>query len=371
MTTTTVAVKPLAITGCGVVSPAGLGLAPLAEGLRAGHVTHADPAQDPLADYPPQPLWAVPEFSLADHLGRKGLRNVDRLTSFGLVACKLAMEEAGVVIGPADEADTGVVMATNTGSLHSCAAVARDTVVQEKPYMVHPGRFPNVVMNSCAGQIAIWNSLKGVNATLAGGQVSSLTAVRYARTAISQGRARRLLVGGVEELCPPAAWGWHLSNALIDEAPLGEGCAMFLVEDGEAVSASGRNALAELLACEVGYYRSATPSRTLAEGLTSCIERALVRSGVAPDEVDAVSLGATNHVGLERVEKRAVERVLQRPATELRIIDLLGECYSASGAMQIAVLLALWQQPAGRRRNALVTSVGDDGNVGCLVVREC
>jgi 3-oxoacyl-[acyl-carrier-protein] synthase II len=201
--------------------------------------------------------------------------------------------------------------------------------------------------------------------------VSSLAALRYARSAIGAGRATRLLVGGVEELCPPLAWGWHLSDALADESPIGEGCAMFLVEDGESARAAGRPALADFLACEVGYYGGATQRRALAEGMTSCIARALERSGVAPDEIDVVSLGAANHVGLDGVERRAVERVLGRTPAQIRIADVLGECYSASGAMQIAALLAQWEQdPAEVGRTALVTSAGNDGNVGCLVVRE-
>jgi 3-oxoacyl-[acyl-carrier-protein] synthase II len=375
--TTAVGVQPLIVTGCGVVSPVGLGLDRLGEALRTRQVSYADPTADPLGEYPPEVLWAVPDV-LAEHLGRKGMRNVDRLTSFGLVACKLALEQAGLAASPGnsaasaeDQASIGVVMATSTGSMQSCAEVARDTVLQDRPYLVHPGRFPNVVMNSCAGQIAIFNSLKGVNATVAGGQVSSLAALRYARSAIRAGRATRLLVGGVEELCPPLAWGWHLSDALMDQAPIGEGCAVFMVEDGESARLAGRVPLAEFLACEVGYYGGATQRRALADGMTTCIDRALERSGVTPDEVDVVSLGAANHVGLDGVERRAVQRVLGRAPAQLRIADVLGECYSASGVMQIAALLAQWRQdPAEVGRTALVTSAGNDGNVGCLVVRE-
>jgi 3-oxoacyl-[acyl-carrier-protein] synthase II len=367
---TAVAVAPLAITGCGVVSPAGLGLAPLGQALCHGLDSHAGPVADALAGYPPHPVWAVPELPVAEQLGRKGLRNVDRLTTLGLLACKQALDQAGTpLVTGEDSHRVGVVMATSTGSLRSQADIASDTLVQDKPYLVHPGRFPNVVLNSCAGQIAIWNALKGVNATVASGQVSSLAAVRYARTAIGRGRATMLLVGGVEELCLPVAWGWHLSAALTADAPIGEGCAVFLVEDGATAAAAGRGVLARLLGCEVGYFGAAPQRRALADGLVGCIGRALERSGLVPDDIDVVSLGATNHIGLARLEERALRRVLGRPVRRVRVTEVLGECYSASAAMQIAGLLALWQQePAGASSTALVTSVGNDGNLGCLVV---
>jgi 3-oxoacyl-[acyl-carrier-protein] synthase II len=366
---------PYAITGAGVVSPAGVGIDALAGALRTGGVSYSQPVEDPNGDYPARALWAVRDAEMAEHLSRKGMRNVDRLGAFGLVACKLALDEAGPHGRDGDPADIGVVMATSTGSLQSCAEVALDTVRQEKPYMVNPGKFPNVVMNGCAGNVAIFNGLKNLNATIAGGQVSSLAALRYARSALGTGRARRLLVGGVEELCPILAWGWHLSGALVEPAPVGEGGAMFLVEDEATAASAGRRPLADLLACEVGYYGD-TPSRRLAEGLEATVSRALSRSGVEPGEVDVVALGATNHVGLEGTERRALHRVLGRTPAQLRAADVLGECYSASGAMQVAAVLALWRQdPAGpsgsgSARTALVTSAGNDGNVGAVVLRE-
>ncbi len=125
-----------------------------------------------------------------------------------------------------------------------------------------------------------------------------------------------------------------------------------------------------MLACEVGFYGATRrPGRT--EGLALSVRRALDRSGVAPEQVDAVSLGATSYSALNRVEQRALRAVLGALPAQVSVHDVVGECYSASGAMQLAALLAHWQRvPAPRPRTALVTSVGLDGNVGALVVRE-
>ncbi len=49
----------------------------------------------------------------------------------------------------------------------------------------------------------------------------------------------------------------------------------------------------------------------------------------------------------------------------------LGETYGASAALQLAAVLAHWQAPATPDRGervAVLTSVGPDGCVGCLVV---
>ncbi|MBA2944516.1 beta-ketoacyl synthase N-terminal-like domain-containing protein [Streptomyces himalayensis] len=368
---TTATVEPLYVTGAGVVSSAGHGLAPLAEALRSkSAVSYGDPVGesygDPVGDdadaYPPRPVRAVQGFRVQDHLGRKGTKYLDRLTSFGLVACKEVLE--GLEGTEREGGRTGVVLATNTGSVSTHSTLLYDTLTLEKPYLVNPGRFPNTVMNSTSGQIAIRNGLRGLNATVAGGQTASLLAFRHARLALSLGRAERLLVGGAEELSAPAAWAWHRTGVLREGAALGEGAAVFTVQK----EAPAGGVLAEILACEVRF----TPDpRQYADGLADAVSRALDRSGVRPEEVDDVSLGAVHHRGLERIEERGVRAALGGGLPRaVRVADVLGETYSASGAMQLAALLGLWEaEEAVGPRTALVTSVGRDGNAAALVVR--
>jgi 3-oxoacyl-[acyl-carrier-protein] synthase II len=352
--------KPLAITGCGVVAPTGMGRGPLATAIREGHEGYVPPAAGP-DDYPPVPLWSVPDLPIGELLGKKGLRNVDRMTVLALVAVKAALDEAGGVLD-GEQDSTGVVLATGTGSLRSLSEVAMDTVIQEKPYMVNPARFPNVVMNACAGQIAIRTGVRGVNATVSAGQASSLAAFRYSMIAMERGRATRLLTGGVEELSPIGTWGWHVAHGLTEGAPAGEGSAMFVLEDPEAARASGRPILAEVLACETGYAPDGVADR-----LVDCIERALLRSGCSAGDLDTVVLGAGGQPNVETVEEEAVDKALGRTVDRLPVTGVIGQCYAASGALGVAALLASWGDRTGW--TGLVTSAGSDRNVGALVVR--
>ncbi|QUQ63088.1 beta-ketoacyl synthase N-terminal-like domain-containing protein [Kutzneria sp. CA-103260] len=358
--TTAVATASLAVTGCGVVSSAGLGLDALGDRLLDGKPGHTVPTADIVAEFPPRPLRVVSDEEVLGELGRRGLRYVDRLTTLGMVASGMAL--SGLDEG--DPSDTGVVLGTATGSIRSITEVARDTLVQDKPYLIHPGRFPNTVLNSAAGQIAIRNKLRGVNATVASGKLSTLSAVRYADTAIRLGRVSRLVVGGVEELSPPMAWAWHLAGELGEQTAVGEGCAMFVLEDAARTS---NRVLAEILACEVGFH-----GRGLADGLAVSVSRALDKAGVDAADVATVSVSApAADSALSRAEQRGVEAALGRTPATVNVVDVVGECYSASGALQLAGLLALWRRwTPGDGAVGLVTSVGRDGNVGCLVVRD-
>ncbi|MFF0294321.1 beta-ketoacyl synthase N-terminal-like domain-containing protein [Kitasatospora sp. NPDC004614] len=373
-TATAVAVEPLAITAAGVVTPAGLGLDALGAALAGAPVAGGDPADVTAETLPPRPVRVAPELPVAELLGKKGNRQLDRTTKLALIATRLALDVAAAGTpesGPVTTARSGVVLGTSTGSIRSSSEYSRETLELEKPYLVNPGLFPNTVMNCAAGQVAIRHGLHGVNATLAGGHLSGLQAVKYARNALRQGHADRLLVGGVEEFCAQSAWGWHRSGALAPGAAVGEAAALLLLEPADAARESGRRTLAQALACEVGFGGTDVASGGLSAALARVVGAALERSGVTPAEVGALSLGASGQSGLERIEERAVARVLGAlPERVLRAKRVLGESFSAGGAVQIAAVLAVWereQAPAGSV--ALVTSLSPDGQVGCLVLR--
>ncbi|OIJ65806.1 beta-ketoacyl synthase N-terminal-like domain-containing protein [Streptomyces mangrovisoli] len=361
---TAAAVSPLAITAVGAVTPAGLGLEALGRAVAAGLPGHAEPPVQEDETLPPRPVRAVPDLKVAELIGRKGTRHLDRTTKLALVACRLALDSLPAPVGGGS---TGVVLGTSTGSIRSSSEYSLETLRQERPYLVNPSLFPNTVMNCAAGQIAIRHGLKGVNATLAGGHLAGVQVLRYARNALRQGHADRLLVGGVEEFCAQSAWGWHQSGSLTADAAVGEGAAVLVVEPEKAAHAAGRRVLARVLACETGY----AGRGGLAQGLASVIGSALERSGTAPAGITSASLGSTGHVGLDRVEERALRTALggRLPDQVVRVKESVGECCSAGGVLQIAGLLGLWQREgAGSARTAVVTAVSRDGQVGCVVL---
>jgi 3-oxoacyl-[acyl-carrier-protein] synthase II len=365
--------RPLAITACGVLSSIGIGFEAFTAALQAGHSGQQSVADLFSEELPSAQACTIPDFKVSTFLGTKGTSFFDRSTALVVVACGLALQHSDLVITDQNRDRIGIAVGTSTGSIKSISDYSRESLVQDRPYLVNPVLFPNTVMNCAAGQAAIWYGLKGVNATVSGGQLSSLQALRYATMIVRQGYADVLLVGGVEEFSPHTAWGFHHAGVLKDTDTLvGEGCAVFAVEDAMAVQASGRTALAEILACEVGVHPEADADRSLSEELARCIRRALDRSGVTPDQVWAVSKNLTGHPVLDRVEEEGLQLGLgHQPVHQLSIKRAVGECYSAAGALQLAALLALYATtPGSGGRIALVTSVGHDGAVGCAVIKE-
>lgn len=362
----------LAITGWGVLTSMGVGADDFTAAVRANRsgLVSVEGAFD--EELPDAAACAMVDFRARDHLGRKGTTFLDRSTALALVGCDLALADTSLKVGDDNRDRVGIVLGTTSGSMQATSDYSRETLLQDKPYLVNPMLFPNTVMNCAAGQSAIWHDLKGVNSTIAGGQLAGLNALRYAANLVRRDYVDAVLVGAVEEFSPHRAWGAHrMYDAFGVHVPLGEGTAVFVIEDAAAVHGSGRVPDAEVLSVEIGSYAPHGEQPGPADGLAICIRRALARAGVAPSEVWAVASGETGTARLDEVEIRGIDAVFDPPAPRrVRIKDLAGECHAASGALQIAALLAHHRcDPTLDGRVSVVTSCSTDGAVGAAVLR--
>lgn len=361
---------PIAITGRGVISPFGVGNDAFAEGLRADRPARR--AQGGLG--PAGEACTLEGFEASRYLGSKGTRVLDRTMGFAITATGLALQDAALPASPQRSASTGLVLGTSNGSPRSTFEYTRETLVGKKPYLVSPELFPNTVMNGAAGQCAIWHQLRAVNTTLSGGRMAGLLALRYASRMLRLEHADVVVAGGVEEFSQEMAWASQLAaDAIGEPSPvLGEGCAMFVLQRSSGAPGGAGRPRAELLACEVRLAAAATSvGSPLAGALGECIGRALASAGVAPQDVWAVSRRRSGLSALDEAEDSALARALGGREVErpLDIARLVGECFSASGALQLAALLEAFERDGRPGRVGIVTSLAHGGGVGCAVVR--
>lgn len=316
----------------------------------------------------------VEDFDPTELLGKKGTRTLDRMTA--QVIATAGMVLAGRPDSPEVRGRIGLVLGTSTGSVQSITEFTRDTFVRERPYLVNPANFPSTVMNNAAGRTAIWYGLRGPNSTIAAGHLTGLVALRYASRLIRLGYVDTLLVGAVEEVSEAVSVGVGAMRragtlgAGSGSAPLGEGCALFLV-DGREEGSSG-DAVAELVAFEFGVTEAGAASATTAAGLARTIRTLLARTGVAPEDLWLVSLAQSGDGSLDEAELAAVDEVLGPGPRRIVASERTGNSFSALGAFQLAAALAVaGQDPPGGDpgRPCLLTSLGIDGSVGCALTR--
>ncbi|WP_326568622.1 beta-ketoacyl synthase N-terminal-like domain-containing protein [Amycolatopsis rhabdoformis] len=366
----TTGVSTVDIVGCGVFSAAGRGLAPLAEAFALPPAGVPEPTAEP--GWPALPTRPLPGFDPAALLGRKGLSRLTRTDQLVLAAVADALEDVGDGTRPAESdsvgpgpAESGIVTGTALGSPNAVLAFLRDTFEQASPYLVNPSHFPGTLMNSAAGKAAIRHGLTGLNATVSGGAMASLNALRYARTALLEGRARRLFTGGTEELSSTGAWAWHRGRALAAGTALAEGCAVFTLDAGSSARVLGR-----IHTVTTGFADPVDGLGGVSARLAATVREALTTAGLTPDDVTLVVPGSSGRRGWAAVEERGLREVFGA-GPRLRTHRVLGETHSAGVALNLATVLAGWRYPwqtTGLGRVAVLTSAGFDGSVGCLVV---
>lgn len=347
-----------------IVSSLGMGVERFRAGVRAGRAG-AQALDREAWPGPSDRAFLVPGFDARAVLGARGTRSMDRITALAVSAVGMLLERHPVNLVEAADGNVGLVLGTGAGSVQSMMDFTRDSLTGEKPYYVDPARFPNTVMNRAAGQCAIWYGLKGPNTTMAGGHAAGLLALRYAIRLLRSGRAGAVMCGAVEEFSVQRSWlEWHGSGDAGAQVPLGEGCAVFLVEP----AASAARPLVEVLGVEFGIHGEHAP---VAGVLARCVRRALARAGLGAGDVWALARSRGGGGPLCEGEREGLELALGgRRLREIPSSELLGDAGGASAAFQLAAVLATaLDDPEAPGRIALVSSVDRDGPVGCALLR--
>lgn len=354
--------SPVLVSAWSAVTSAGIGAQALVRRLAtadAGVDRGPDVSGLYDAPLPSSRAHALVDFDVRRHLGRKGTSTLDRTTALSVVCCQDVLRVAELKLDDGNRTRVGVALGTSLGSFKSTSDYSRETLIQERPYLVNPMLFPNTVMNCAAGQVAIRFGLKGVNATIAGGALAFLNALRYAHSILDRGYNDVMLTGAVEEYTPHRSWAGHLTGAT-EHVAMGEAAAVFVLSRPERPGWLGLAPTARLLAVATGYGPGSDGG--VERALAGCVSRALRQAGATGTDVDIVVTGESDP--RDDHEYGPAARALGTRPRRLLPKRLLGECDAASGAVALAVVLAV---PAPHRL-ALITGRGADGAVGAALV---
>jgi 3-oxoacyl-[acyl-carrier-protein] synthase II len=114
-----------------------------------------------------------------------------------LAAARLALRDAGLEDGAIDPDELGIAVATShAGEREYLALLAAGR--DPRAARVSPALAPQAGLNGPASVASIRLGAAGPNATVCGGAAGGLDALRYAADALAHGRARAMLVCGVD-----------------------------------------------------------------------------------------------------------------------------------------------------------------------------
>lgn len=306
----------------------------------------------------------VKDFVAADILGKAGLIDLDRATTLLLSAAKFALEDSGSALGQ-NSTETGVSVGVAFGSTRSLSEFDRQSI-EESPSFVNPSRFPNLVPNSPASRAAIRYAIKGPNATLSTGLCAFIDALDYAANTIQCGRAKKMLVGAVEEMCIQTFLGFYemgyLSGSKNDHEPLScpfdvrrdgiifsEGACVIVLEELSAALERQAPIYAQVLGIGAAYepFRLHKYSQK-AEGISQAMIKALNHAGLVPEDIDCIYANANSTQDADLAETKGIKQAFKsaaglKPITAVK--SMLGETFCASGGLAtIAALGSLQNQ---------------------------
>ena len=346
-----------AITGLGLITPAGIGVADNWAKVIDGK---AAAALDPeLAELPVSISCRVPGFA-ADELGVPNHWQWDRYAAFALVAAREAVRDAGLVPGEwPDESRVAVVIGSGAGGTATLEQ-QHQALLADGPSEVSPLTLPMGLLNMAAGQVAIELAARGPCFAPCSACASGASAIGIARDMIRLGQADIVIAGGAEAPITPFYVSAFARMKALSRRPdpevasrpfdvgrdgfvLGEGAGVLVMESEEHARARGAEIRGRLL----GYGASAdahhvTSPDPLGRGARLAMRAALADAGVRPDEVGYINAHGTSTPMNDRAESAVIAELFpSRPAVS-STKGVTGHLLGAAGAIEAGyALLAL------------------------------
>ncbi len=345
--------RRIAITGLGVISPAGQGLAQFDAALRLGRSGIRVNRWHDTKGARSQLVGQVDPFDFPEGSSSLERRHLSRADQFALAAVHEAWQHAGLPVGVRGHERFGVVLGSGGGVANTEAYVTH--TIRQQPQ--RPSRLLAMSPDNAGSAIALHYGLHGPRSSIMTACSSGATAIGFAADFIQTGFADAMLAGGTESLSHVTFTGFNALGALAtgknrpfdnrrDGIVLGEGAAVLVLESFEHAQARGARILAEL----VGYGITSDANHITAphpegDGMARAIHMALARSGIDAADIGYINAHGTGTELNDRSETVAIKRALgdlayRTPVSSIK--PFTGHTLSAAGAIEaVATVLGL------------------------------
>ena len=338
----------VAVTGIGVVTPLGTGIAAFWDGVLSERVAVGPITRFDAGGYRSRIAAQIDDFEPRDFVAGKRLHWTDRFSQLSIAAARLAMEDANY----------------------------------------HPnGASLSVFGGAATCNVAIEFDLRGPTVANANSCASGAVAIGEAYRAIARGDVRAVLAGGVEAPLSPLVYGAftvikamstrnedpaHASRPFDrgrDGFVMAEGAGVLLLERFDDAQTRGARIYGEIAGYGLtndAYHMSAPrPDATMN---AAAMERALGEAHLAPADIDAVNAHGSGTPLGDRAEALAMQRVFGDRAAAIPVTATKGQhghALGATGAWEAALsLLSIERGVVPRSVNS------DDADCALAVTRE-
>jgi 3-oxoacyl-[acyl-carrier-protein] synthase II len=358
-----------AVTGIGMVTPAGLGTAASWECVKVADGTAAQrvPA---LAGIPADIGCWIPDFDPAAAVGKRKAWRLDRSSQFALAAAAEALADAGLDPADWDGARVGVVLGSGIGGAASWEK-QHHVLLEQGSEKVSALLIPMLAVNMSAGYIAMEFGARGPNFVTATACASGATAVGAARELLRSGRCDVVITGGTEAcLIPSIISGFQQMGALSgrrdepaaasrpfdvdrDGFVLGEGAGVLVLESAEHARARGARVYGKLAGTGItsdAYHITGNHPEGI--GQTNAMTQAIRQAGLTPADIGHVNAHATSTVVGDIGEAVAIRKAVGDHVVLTAPKASFGHLVGGAGAVEsIITLLSIYHGIIPATRN--------------------
>ena len=295
------------------------------------------------------------------YLETREINRNDRFIQYGLIASKMAVEDAGLMtLDDKSKLRVGVSVGSGIGGLETIYN-GSITLNEKGSRKISPFFIPSSLINLTSGQISIKFGFKGPNHSVVTACATGAHSIGDAAEMIKRGAAEIMIAGGSEAaVCKLRIAGFCAARSLStkyndqpakasrpwdkdrDGFVIGEGAGIVVLEDYENAKKRGAKIYAEL----IGYGMSGdahhitTPSEDGSGGFRAMSE-ALKMSSVNSDEINYINAHGTSTLIGDDIELSAIMRLtggndkIKISSTKSSIGHLLGAAGSVEAIISI------------------------------------
>jgi nodulation protein E len=286
-------------------------------------------------------------FDETQHFEDKMLIWLDPFSHYGIVSAREAVTDSGIEFDEQLRHRSGVITGSCLGGKMTEDALYKK-LYGEKLERQPPTAIPRAMANAVSSHVSMEFGLTGATFTTSTACSSANHALGQAFWLVRQGTLDAAIAGGSEApLCYGNLKAWETMRVVSPDTcrpfskdrtgmVLGEGSAMFVMEELEMAKARGAKIYAEI----AGFGMSADAhhlTMPLSEGAAKAMREAIADGGLRPEQVGYANAHGTATQANDSMESKAIRMVFGDHADNVRVSStksMHGHTLGAAGAIE-------------------------------------
>ena len=293
-------------------------------------------------------------FNAESLIDAKDIKRNDRFIQYGLVAAKMAYDDAGLSnLSDENKLKAGVSVGSGIGGLETIYD-GSITINEKSPKKLSPFFIPSSLVNLLSGQISIKFGLKGPNHSVVTACATGAHSIGDASEMIKRGAADVMIAGGAEAaVCKLGVAGFCAARSLStsyndkpekasrpwdrnrDGFVMGEGSGVLVLEEMDFAKKRGAKIYAEL----IGYgmsgdaYHITAPSAD-GDGGFRAMNEAIKMAEINNEDINYINAHGTSTVKGDEIELNAISNLFKNNVYVSSTKSSIGHLLGAAGSVE-------------------------------------